>query len=70
MNAIERLSSTDYLQDVLLLAGDVTDHIHKLQQALRVLKPKFKEIFFVPGSIDLHGLYSRKPRTLVEENRM
>ena len=42
-------SSTEYQQDVLLIAGDVTDNLVLLEKVLKSLVIKFKDVFFVPG---------------------
>jgi len=47
------LSDCDYEQDMLLLAGDVSDLPAHLETVLVALKRKFKEVFFVPGNHEL-----------------
>lgn len=47
------LSDQDYQQDVLVLAGDVTDRLEILSQVLRALRGKFREVLFVPGNHEL-----------------
>lgn len=42
-----------YQEDVLILAGDVTDSVEKFRTTLNLLKRAFKHVFFVPGNHDL-----------------
>ncbi|WP_411025522.1 metallophosphoesterase, partial [Salmonella sp. s55004] len=60
MYFVERLSFQKYQNDVLLLAGDVTDKMPLLKSALRILKKKFKEVCFVPGN---HDIWIREPNS-------
>ncbi|HZQ48666.1 MAG TPA: metallophosphoesterase [Verrucomicrobiae bacterium] len=53
----ETLSPTDYLNDVLILGGDVSCSLHGLRKALLCLKAKFGKILFVPGN---HELWVRR----------
>ncbi|XP_071949050.1 acyl-carrier-protein phosphodiesterase PptH-like [Antedon mediterranea] len=50
---VEELSFSRYQEDVLLVAGDVTDCLNLLKTTLVSLKKKFKEVFFVPGNHEL-----------------
>ncbi len=52
-----KLSAIDYLEDVLILAGDVTDNLPLLEHCFESLSPKFKRVLFVPGN---HDLWVRK----------
>jgi predicted phosphodiesterase len=54
---IQALSSVEYTNDALILAGDVSDDLHKLQTALTALCAKFAQVFFVPGN---HELWVRR----------
>ncbi len=47
------LSRSDYQDDVLLLAGDVTDDVQKLRSVLSHLRECFQQLLFVPGNHDL-----------------
>jgi predicted phosphodiesterase len=42
-----------YQQDVMILAGDVSDNIDLLRQVFVSLKSKFREVLFVPGNHEL-----------------
>jgi predicted phosphodiesterase len=50
---LQALSPTDYRNDVLLLAGDVSDALDKLQAALMAVRATFGQVFFVPGNHEL-----------------
>lgn len=47
------LSRFDYQNDILILAGDVTDIIPLFQKILRSLRKSFLEVLFIPGNHDL-----------------
>ena len=47
------LSAVDYTDDFLIIAGDITDELHKMQVLFKSLVPKFRKIFFLPGNHDL-----------------
>ena len=51
------LSNVDYQDDILLVAGDLTDDLALLEQCLVQLTKKFRQVFFVPGN---HELWVRK----------
>jgi hypothetical protein len=50
---VEGISAVDYVDDVLILAGDVSDSQDRIEWALEVLMSKFSQVFFVPGNHDL-----------------
>jgi len=50
---VANLSEQDYKNDVLILAGDVSDSMHRLEQCFRQLSRKFCYVFFVPGNHDI-----------------
>jgi len=50
---ISGLSTADYQDDVLILAGDVTDTRRLLDWCLTTLVGRFKHVRFVPGNHDL-----------------
>jgi predicted phosphodiesterase len=47
------LSSADYLDDVLIIAGDITDKRNLLEWCLTTLSKRFKRVLFVPGNHEL-----------------
>ena len=50
---ILHLHDTDYLDDILILAGDVSDSLPMLRQVFASLRSKFKQVLFVPGNHEL-----------------
>ena len=50
---VQALSSTEYTNDVLILAGDVSHNLHQLHAALLALCARFAQVFFVPGNHEL-----------------
>eukprot|EP00931_Biecheleriopsis_adriatica_P070045 TRINITY_DN43842_c0_g1_i1.p1 TRINITY_DN43842_c0_g1~~TRINITY_DN43842_c0_g1_i1.p1 ORF type:complete len:386 (+),score=69.12 TRINITY_DN43842_c0_g1_i1:36-1193(+) len=50
---IRGLSATEYRDDVLILAGDVSDSVERLEVTFKLLLEKFGTLFFVPGNHDL-----------------
>jgi predicted phosphodiesterase len=52
-NWIADMSTVDYRDDVLILAGDVTDSLRLLDWCLSTLVARFKKVLFVPGNHDL-----------------
>ena len=54
---LEKLSSVDYTDDVLILAGDISEDLETLRRVLSFLKDKFAHVLFVPGN---HELWVRR----------
>ena len=54
---IKSWSDTNYKNDVLIVAGDVTDKLSLLETTLAQIKLKFREVFYVPGELIMF-LYS------------
>jgi predicted phosphodiesterase len=52
-NWINNLSCSDFQDDILILAGDVTDLIPLFEITLKSLRKRFLEIIFIPGNHDL-----------------
>ena len=50
---LHQLSQRDYLDDVLILAGDISDIVTLLMEGLEVLQKRFLEVLYVPGNHDL-----------------
>jgi len=50
---LSNLSALDYQDDVLILAGDITDNLTLLRHCFDCLSPKFKRVMFVPGNHEL-----------------
>lgn len=47
------LSDFDFQDDILILAGDVSDSVVRLATCFRQLSRKFRLVFFVPGNHDI-----------------
>lgn len=47
------LEQEEYANDILILAGDVTDRMSLLEQVFNVLAISFKAVLFVPGNHEL-----------------
>ncbi|WMJ02935.1 metallophosphoesterase [Pseudomonas chlororaphis subsp. aurantiaca] len=50
---LEHLSRQDYLDDTLIVAGDIADEIGRLRASLAQLSRRFRHVCFVPGNHDL-----------------
>lgn len=50
---VRDLSLADYRHDVLIVAGDVSDRLDRLQDCLETLARRFRQVLFVPGNHDL-----------------
>ena len=50
---IEQLSDVDYQEDILILAGDLSDRMNLLEACFKSLASKFYKVMFVPGNHDL-----------------
>ena len=50
---VANLSAADYRDDVLILAGDVTDELRLLEWCLTTLASRFRRVMFVPGNHEL-----------------
>ena len=50
---VKAISSQDYQDDFLIVPGDISHHIKRIENTLMLLKKKFKEVFFVVGNHDL-----------------
>ncbi len=59
---IADLSAAEYQDDVLVLAGDVTDVLRLLEWCLRTLAKRFKQVLFVPGNHELWVLRDEQPK--------
>ena len=57
LNWILSLDNEEYANDILILAGDVTDKMPLLERVLVSLAASFKTVLFVPGN---HELWVRK----------
>ena len=55
MNArwLADLSIGEYRQDVLILAGDISDSLERIDWALSTLTARFRRVMYVPGNHEL-----------------
>lgn len=60
---VDGLSSSDYRNDVLILAGDVSDSLAKLEWTLSAFASRFAAVLYVPGNHDLWVLRDREIAT-------
>lgn len=58
---IVNISERDHLDDVLIVAGDISDRAQKLEWCLLSLRKRFKVVLFVPGNHDLWVVRERTP---------
>ena len=65
---LSKLSSVDYLEDILILAGDVADEQKLIEQCFHELSTKFLKVLFVPGNHELWVLRDRTS-TSIEKYR-
>lgn len=63
------LSSEDYRQDLLLLAGDLTDDLSLLAWAFELLATRFRELIFVPGNHELWAIRNAGIHSSLEKYR-
>ncbi len=56
---VEQLSRQDYREDLLIIAGDVSDDLTMLERIFRQLRERFARLAFVPGN---HELWIRQNR--------
>jgi 3',5'-cyclic AMP phosphodiesterase CpdA len=50
---LQQVSSTAYLQDALIVAGDIADDLKIIDWTLRKLRSQFGQVFYVPGNHEL-----------------
>jgi Calcineurin-like phosphoesterase len=50
---LQEVSSTSYLHDVLVVAGDIADDLKVIGWTLRKLRSQFGRVFYVPGNHEL-----------------
>ena len=50
---LENLSRDDYQEDILILAGDITDVPSLLEQSFEKFLNRFARVLYVPGNHDL-----------------
>lgn len=50
---LRALEASGYSSDAVIVAGDVTDNLDRLEEGFRILRRSFAHVFFVPGNHDL-----------------
>lgn len=56
-----------YREDVLILAGDVSDCLDRIGWALRTLTARFRRVMYVPGNHELWVIRDAKPCTSLDK---
>eukprot|EP00850_Spirogloea_muscicola_P010798 SM000064S19820 [mRNA] locus=s64:536002:538047:- [translate_table: standard] len=59
---VEALSPSAYRGDAIIVAGDVTDGLERLEATLALLTARFSHVFFTPGNHDLWCRHEGEPR--------
>ena len=52
-NWLKELSDTDYRDDALIVAGDVSERVEIIRETLGLLRAKFRHVLFTPGNHEL-----------------
>ncbi|MEX3008315.1 metallophosphoesterase [Hoeflea sp. TYP-13] len=75
---VSEISRVDFTDDVLILAGDISDSLERIERTIRSMAERFKKVLYVPGNHDLWVLRSKgvansfdkfeKVRAAVEES--
>lgn len=53
LNWLKQLSDTDYRDDALIVAGDVSERVGIIRETLLLLRGKFRHVLFTPGNHEL-----------------
>lgn len=61
---LQQISNSDYVNDSVILAGDVSDSLPLLEECFFLLRRKFSRVFFVPGNHDLWVLKDEADHSL------
>lgn len=64
---IAELSTADFTDDVLILAGDVADTLPALERTLALLAQRFRHVLFVPGNHELWVIRDRPQTSSLEK---
>jgi predicted phosphodiesterase len=67
---LSKLSASDYQDDVLILAGDISDIPSLLEYCFKTLTRRFGQVLYVPGNHDLWVLRSQKEKTSFEKHKL
>ncbi|MFP5391168.1 MAG: metallophosphoesterase [Gammaproteobacteria bacterium] len=61
------LSRSDYRRDILILAGDVSDSLERMEACFTALAGCFRQVYFVPGNHDLWVGRDSAPMTSLDK---
>ncbi|KPA11997.1 metallophosphoesterase [Candidatus Magnetomorum sp. HK-1] len=50
---LQNLSEYDFQDDILIIAGDITDNIELLKKGLKLIERRFFKVLFIPGNHDI-----------------
>jgi hypothetical protein len=50
---LQELSDTEYLDDTLIVAGDISDRLEIIRKTFLLLRSKFRQLLFTPGNHEL-----------------
>ena len=64
---VEQLSAADHQGDVLIVAGDVSDSLARLDRCLTTLASRFRQVLFVPGNHELWVVRENRGRSSMEK---
>jgi predicted phosphodiesterase len=64
---LEGLPEHEFGDDLLILAGDISDSLERLEWALRIVTSRFRRVMFVPGNHDLWVIRDKEQWTSVEK---
>lgn len=64
---VESLSTADYRDDVLIVAGDVTDSLDRLDWCLTTLVDRFCKVMFVPGNHELWVIRENRGKSSMQK---
>eukprot|EP00241_Pyramimonas_parkeae_P006265 CAMPEP_0114259434 /NCGR_PEP_ID=MMETSP0058-20121206/19892_1 /TAXON_ID=36894 /ORGANISM="Pyramimonas parkeae, CCMP726" /LENGTH=394 /DNA_ID=CAMNT_0001374483 /DNA_START=1251 /DNA_END=2435 /DNA_ORIENTATION=- len=64
---VQGLSTSAHLQDVAIIAGDITDKLEILEETMQLLVDRFAHVFFTPGN---HDLWCRGTARSASENSL
>ena len=56
---LANLSRSDFTGDVLILAGDLSDNLDRIERSIALLAERFAQVLYVPGNHDLWVLRDR-----------
>lgn len=64
---VGRLSASDHQEDLLIVAGDVSDSLPRLGWCLTTLARRFRQVLFVPGNHELWVVRENRGKTSMEK---